>query len=101
MRCCGGPLTGLMLNGMRHATPEALDRLESLLAGLRALPQLRERKRGSFSRGARAFLHFHEDGGELYVDVRLDRAFERRRVTTGSEQQEFLASVKGVLERAR
>jgi hypothetical protein len=34
---------------MRHATAEDLDRLEPLLAELRALPQLRERKRGSFS----------------------------------------------------
>jgi hypothetical protein len=34
---------------MRHATAEDLDRLEPLLAELRALPQLWGRKRGSFS----------------------------------------------------
>ena len=44
---------------------------------LRKLPQLRERKRGYFSRGTRAFLHFHQDAGNLYVDVRLDSAFQR------------------------
>jgi hypothetical protein len=55
---------------VRHATEEDLDRVEPLLAELRRLPQLRERKRGSFSRGSRAFLHFHEDAGDFYVDVR-------------------------------
>ena len=43
---------------VRHATDEDLDRGEPLLIELRQMPQLRERKRGSFSRGARAFLHF-------------------------------------------
>lgn len=46
------------------------------------IPPLRERKRGSFSRGPRAFLHFHEEAGDLYVDVRLDSAFSRARVTS-------------------
>jgi hypothetical protein len=78
---------------MRHATEEDLDRLEELLAALRELPQLRERKRGSFSRGARAFLHFHEDAGDLYVDVRLSDAFQRMRVTSAEDQAEFLSQV--------
>jgi hypothetical protein len=56
---------------VRHAKQEHLDRVEALLAELRKLRQLRERKRGYFSRGSRAFLHFHEDAGDPYVDVRL------------------------------
>jgi hypothetical protein len=83
---------------VRHATAEDLDRLEPLLADLRALPQLRERKRGSFSRGSRAFLHFHEDAGDLYVDVRLGPAFQRMRVTSDADQAAFLAQVKAALE---
>ncbi|HEX7992905.1 MAG TPA: hypothetical protein VF506_03230 [Streptosporangiaceae bacterium] len=83
---------------MRHATAEDLDRLEPLLAELRALPQLRERKRGSFSRGSRAFLHFHEDAGDLYVDVRLGPAFQRMRVTSDADQAAFLAQVKAARE---
>jgi hypothetical protein len=79
---------------MRHATPVDLDRLEALLAGLRTLPGLRERKRGSFSRGSKAFLHCHEDDGELYVDIRLDSAFERVRVTSRKEQNELLERVR-------
>jgi hypothetical protein len=79
---------------VRHATDEDLDRLEALLAELRGLPRLRERERGRFSQGSRAFLHFHEDAGELYVDVRLDSRFERMKVTSPAEQAEFLSAVR-------
>lgn len=79
---------------MRHASQDDLDRLEALLAELREMPQLRERKRGYFSRGSRAFLHFHEDAADLYVDVRLDATFERMKVTGAADQAGFLASVR-------
>jgi hypothetical protein len=79
---------------------EDLDRLESLLAELRALPQLRERRRGSVSRGSRAFLHFHEDAGDLYVDVRLDSTFQRMRVTSQADQADFLAQVRAAVQPA-
>ena len=82
---------------MRHATQDDLDRLEPLLAGLRELPGLRERKRGYFSRGSRAFLHFHEDAGDFYVDVQLDSKFQRMKVTSHSEQAELLALVRSAL----
>jgi hypothetical protein len=82
---------------MRHATEEDLDRVEPLLAELRRLPQLCERKRGSFSRGSRAFLHFHEDAGDFYVDVRLDGAFRRARVTGDEEQADLLSRVRRAL----
>jgi hypothetical protein len=85
---------------VRHATPEDLDRVEALLVGLRKLPQLRERKRGYFSRGSRAFLHFHEDAGDLYVDVRLDNAFQRVRVTSPDEQADLLSRVRNALQSA-
>ena len=82
---------------MRHATETDLDRLEALLSELRGLPQLQERKRGSFSRGARAFLHFHEDAGCLYADVKLDSEFQRMKVTSASEQAGFLSLVREAL----
>ena len=85
---------------MRHATEQDVDHLEALLAELRRLPELRERKRGSFSRGSRAFLHFHADASDLYVDVRLDSSFERMRVTSSEEQRAFLAQVHRALDRA-
>jgi hypothetical protein len=83
---------------VRHATPEDLDCLEALLVGLRKLPGLRERKRGYFSRGSRAFLHCHEDVGDLYVDVRLDSAFRRMRVTSRKEQTVLLSRVRRALQ---
>ena len=79
---------------MRHATQEDLDGLAALLAELRKLSQLRERKRGYFSRGSRAFFHFHEDAGDFYADVKLDGAFQRMRVTSPGEQADFLAQVQ-------
>ena len=82
---------------MRHATQDDLDRIEALLAELSKVPQLRERKRGYFSRGSRAFLHFHEDDGDLYVDVRLDGGFQRMKVTTEAEQAGFLSRVTQAL----
>jgi hypothetical protein len=82
---------------VRHATQEDLYRLEALLAELRLLPQLKERKRGYFSRGSKAFLHFHEDSGDLYVDVRLDTEFERMAVTSAGDQADFLSRVREAL----
>jgi len=85
---------------MQHASAEDLDRLEPLLAELRAMPELHERRRGSFSRGSRAFLHFHSDAGAFYVDVRLASAFERVRVTSGEEQTALVSRIRSVLEPA-
>ena len=67
---------------------------------LRKLPQLHERKRGYFSRGSRAFLHFHEDASDLYVDVRLDSKFQRMRVTSRGEQADVLSQVRMALRSA-
>jgi hypothetical protein len=83
---------------VRHATQEDLDRLEAVLAELRRLPQLRERKRGYFSRESGAFLHFHEDAGDLYVDVKLDSKFQRMRITSRSEQVHFVSQVQEALQ---
>ena len=85
---------------MRHATQEDLDRVEALLVELRKLPRLRERKRGYFSRGSRAFLHFHEDAGDLYVDVKIDSAFQRVRVTSRNEQADLLSRLRKALQPA-
>jgi len=82
---------------VRHATEEDLDRLEAVLVELRRLPCLRERKRGYFSRGSGAFLHFHEDAGDLYVDVKTGGKFQRMRITTAREQAEFLSRVREAL----
>jgi hypothetical protein len=79
---------------MKHAGATALDRLEPLLAALRALPGLKEKARGVFYRGGRAFLHFHEDPAGLFADLRLAGPdFERFRVETEGEREALLALV--------
>ena len=82
---------------MRHARGEDLDRIEDLLADLRRFPELRERKRGQFSMGSRAFLHFHEDAGDIYVDVRFDHDFQRLRVATPGERATLLSRIQDAL----
>ena len=82
---------------MRHAGTAALDELEPMLATLRALPGLKEKSRGTFYRGSRAFLHFHEDPTGHHADVRLDADFERFRVQTKAEQRAVLAKVRRAL----
>jgi hypothetical protein len=83
---------------VRHATPAALDRLEPLLAELRDVEGLREKKRGTFYRGSSAFLHFHEDPAGLFADARLAGPdFTRLRVSTAAEQRALLAAVRRAL----
>lgn len=85
---------------MKHAGPAALDRLEPLLAAIRALPGLKEKSRGVFYRGGKAFLHFHEDPAGLFADVRpAGTEFERLRVETEGEREEFLSGVVTMLAR--
>ena len=83
---------------MKHATPSALDRLEPLLAELRKQPALKERSRGVFYRGGRAFLHFHEHGEKFYADVRAGDDFDRFAVTTEPERVKFLRTLKRELK---
>ena len=82
---------------MKHAGAGALDQLEPLLVSLRELPGIKEKTRGTFYRGSRAFLHFHEHPAGLFADVRLDDEFERVRVTTAGEQRELLQSIMAAL----
>ncbi len=84
---------------MRHARPEALDALEDLITQLRALPGIKEKARGVFYRGSKAFLHFHEDPAGLFADVRLGAAdFDRFRVSTKQERAAFAKRVRDALK---
>ena len=75
---------------MRHARPEDLVPLTDLLASLRELEGLTERKPGTFYRQSNAFLHFHADDAGLFADLKEHGEFERYRVTTKGEQQALL-----------
>ena len=85
---------------MKHVTDAGLDELDGLLFDLRGVDGLKEKSRGVFYLGSRAFLHFHEDPSGLYADVRLDGAeFERMRVATKAEQKRLLSRVRTALRR--
>jgi hypothetical protein len=82
---------------MKHAGPDALEKLEPFLRQLRQMPGLKEPKRGLFYRGSRAFLHFHEHGDEVYADVRFADDFERCPATTAAERKALLGRVRAKL----
>jgi hypothetical protein len=81
---------------VKHAGAEAIRELEPMLADLRTLGGLIEKKPGVFYRRGKAFLHFHEDPEGLFADVRFADAgdFERLRVTTTAERKRFVALVR-------
>ena len=78
---------------MKHATSDTLDQLEELLNELGELAYLTEKKRGIFYIKSRAFLHFHEDPGGLFADVRFNAEFERFPVNTKTERRLLLDKI--------
>ncbi len=81
---------------MRHADQETFDRLADVLTALRGIPELTEKKTGTFYRRSKAFVHFHDDPTGPYADLRTDAEgdFERVRVRTATDQKRFLARVR-------
>ena len=83
---------------MKHAGSKALDRVEPLLKRLRQYPGLKEKSRGIFYRGGRAFLHFHEHGEEMYADMRAGDDFERFPATKLAEHRALLARIDALID---
>jgi hypothetical protein len=80
---------------VRHARDQDLDRLEDLLAQLRTLPGLVEKKRGVFYRKSRSFLHFHEDPKGLFADIGGPNGeFERIDVTDAAGRAQLLQAAR-------
>lgn len=82
---------------MKHAGEAALQRAEPLLRALRNMPALREKSPGTFYKGARAFVHFHEDPAGVFADVRFTDDFERIDVTTAAKQQKLARRIRASL----
>ena len=78
---------------MRHARDEDLDRVEPLLAQIRACPALKEKKRGVFYLKSRSFLHFHEDPKGMFADVGIGEGFVRLKVDEPAGAEALLARV--------
>jgi hypothetical protein len=83
---------------MRHARDAALDELEPLLAEIRRVGALTERKRGIFYLGSRAFLHFHEDPAGFFADLRGSAGFARHRVSSAVERRAFVRTLRQTLK---
>lgn len=85
---------------MKHASEQALDALEALLAQLRPLPGMTEKKRGVFYRRSKAFLHFHEDPAGLFADLRaaVGDDFDRYDVSTEVQRGALVATVEDRLK---
>jgi hypothetical protein len=81
---------------MKHAGAVALDALEDVLVAIRAIPGLKEKKRGIFYRKSKSFLHFHEDPAGLFADVDLG-ADQRLPVNTPEEREALVARVEAAL----
>ncbi len=80
---------------MRHARDADLDRIEDLLAQVRTLPGLKEKKRGCFYWKSRGFLHFHEDPKGMFADLAgEDRMDIRIDVTETDGQAELMAAAR-------
>lgn len=71
----------------------ALDRIAPLLDVLRAHPALREVRPTVFHLNDRDFLHFHDEPGGIFADVRLTKGFVRMPVSSRSEQAELLERI--------
>ena len=84
---------------MRHARDQDLDRLEDLLAQLRTLPVIKEKKRGVFYLKSKGFLHFHEDPAGMFADLTGadGRGFDRIDVTEPAGQAELMALARARL----
>jgi hypothetical protein len=81
---------------MRHARDQDLDRIDDLLAQIRALPGLTEKKRGVFYRKSKAFLHFHEDPKGMFADI--SDPDERLDVTELAGQAALLSAARARLD---
>ncbi len=83
---------------MKHASTDTIKRLSPLLRQIRKIPGLVEKKPGIYYRRSKAFLHFHEEGDEVFADVRLVAPdFDRFPCTTSSEQTALVTAIASVL----
>ena len=82
---------------MKHADDATLDIIEPVLARLRELDGVREKKRGIFYRRSQAFVHFHDDSTGIFADVRSGTGWLRCRVSTRAEHRRFLELIRTLL----
>ncbi len=81
---------------MAHAGPDALAHLQALIRQLRAIPQVREKQVGIFYLVGQAFVHFHDEDGKLFGDLKKasGMGFDRYPVDTAPDQRKFIDEAK-------
>jgi hypothetical protein len=82
---------------MKHATQEALVRLDDLLEQVRQLSGLKERTPGAFYAKGSGFLHFHEDPAGFFADLKERGDWVRYPVNTKTEKKRLIERARTVL----
>jgi hypothetical protein len=82
---------------MSRVRDEDLDRLDPLLTQLRSIRELHERRRGTFTRGSGAFLHFHAFPSGMAADLKAEDRWLRYDVERAAGRQVLLRDVRRVL----
>jgi hypothetical protein len=78
---------------MKHASPRSLSALSEVLTSLSTFNLLRERSSGVYYIKSKPFLHFHEDPGGLFADVRRGDKWERLPVNDDRQRRLLLQLV--------
>jgi len=87
---------------VKHISKERLTDLSGLLSRLALMEGLQEKKPGVYYRKSKAFLHFHEDGDQLFADVKLDGVnFERHPCSTHKEKHNLVSLIFETLSISR
>ena len=81
---------------MAHAGHEALATLQPLIRQIRGIPQVREKQPGIFYLLGQAFVHFHDEDGKLFGDLRKasGMGFDRYPVDAAPDQRKFIDEAK-------
>ena len=87
---------------MAHADEAALQRLLPLLRQLRSISELREMKPGIFYLKGSAYIHFHDDAGALFADLKKagGSGFDRYPVDAPPGQRKLLDDAKRRVSRS-
>jgi hypothetical protein len=81
---------------MARAEADALQKLLPLLRQLREIKGVQETKPGIFYARRDAFVHFHDDGGALYADLKKPggSGFDRYPLETAAQQRKLVDDAK-------
>jgi hypothetical protein len=81
---------------MAHADAAALQKLLPLLRQLRELTGVREKSAGIYHCRGAAFVHFHDEQGALFADLKKPggSGFDRYPVDTPAGQRKFIDDAK-------